>query len=398
MKNYICALIISLILAGFSPHVEAAWGDFDTTFGFLGAAIDGDVTSHHPQGVALQSDGKILVTGYRLVGGKKRFFLRRYLSNGQVDASFGNNGSAVSNAFINVNADYYGTRIVVQANGRITVAGIGNGYPTLWRFLSSGTADTSMGNGGMRTLSAYEAVVPQIATYSNILYVGVVDEVTSEVFVIKLNSSGSQDTSFGSGGEAFTDMDYRGYSIITEPGTGNILVGGRQTYFESGYGVIRLLTTGVLDTTFTNFGATFQGFPGFFPSQFVRLANGQFVLNERWINIAQGGGTVGSSLVRLSTNGAFTSRVEYGPTGWQGNPSGYCPDLMAQQSDGRIVTRPVTFELLYRFSTNFSTIETMNCSSYANFGSKTPAVLQTDDKMIAAGTYNGYITIVRTLP
>lgn len=40
----------------------------------------------------------------------------------------------------------------------------------------------------------------------------------------------------------------------------------------------------------------------------------------------------------------------------------------------------------------------MSCSNYESFGSRTPAVLQTDDKMIAAGTYSGYIAIVGTLP
>lgn len=398
MKNLLRVLISIVVLAAAASSSFASWGDYDTTFGFLGAAIDGSVSSHTPYGVAVQSDGKILVTGYRLVSGKKRFFLRRYLSNGQVDTSFGNNGSATWSALINIDADYYGQRIVVQANGKIAVAGIGNGYPVIWRFSSSGSGDTSFGSGGMKTLSAYESVSPRIATFSNILYVGVVDEVTNEVFVIKFNSSGSQDTSFGSGGEAFTDMDYRGFTIAIEPTTGNILVGGRQTYNDSGYGVIRFLTSGVLDPGFTNFGATFSGFPGYFPDQFVRLANGQFVMNERWVNIALGGGTVGSNLVRLNTIGAFTTRIAYGPTGFVTDFSGDCPDVMAQQADGKVIAKTVVSDKLYRFSTTFSTVQTMTCGSYSTLTSPTPAVLQSDDKMIAAGTYNGNIALVRTLP
>jgi hypothetical protein len=87
MKGTIQALAIVLVL-GVTSHSHGAWGDYDTTFGFLGAIVDNTVTNHTPQGVAVQTDGKILVTGYRLVGGKKRLFLRRYLSNGQVDTSF----------------------------------------------------------------------------------------------------------------------------------------------------------------------------------------------------------------------------------------------------------------------------------------------------------------------
>ena len=96
MKAYTRILIATLVLSVFSANSSGAWGDYDTTFGSLGIASDG-ITSHYPEGVAVQADGKILVTGFRYVSGKKRFFLRRYLSNGQVDTSFGNNGSAISN-------------------------------------------------------------------------------------------------------------------------------------------------------------------------------------------------------------------------------------------------------------------------------------------------------------
>src|SRR5262245_62107600 len=126
MKTLAQILTIIFAVALTADIARANWGDFDTTFGFLGATMDSSVTSHYPNGVALQPDGKILVTGYRLVSGKKRFFLRRYLSNGQVDTSFGNNGSAISNALIVIDADYYGQKIVVQDNGRIAVVGMGN--------------------------------------------------------------------------------------------------------------------------------------------------------------------------------------------------------------------------------------------------------------------------------
>ena len=398
MKNRIRILIVILPLAIFSNTARASWGDFDTTFGFLGAAIDG-IADHYPRGIAVQPDGKILVTGYYLVSGRKRFFLRRYLSNGSVDTSFGNNGSAVSNALIVINADYSGYRIVVQANGRIAVAGLGNTRPTIWRFLSSGFADTSIGAGGMKTLSAYAANFnPVLATYSNILYAGVVEDGSTSTVILKFNSSGSQDTSFGNSGEAQTDAN-GAFSMDVDPTSGNILVSGRRRSDPNDYGVERFLTTGVLDPTFTHWGAAYGGWVGSNPSSFVRLANGEFVLNERSYNVAVGGATLWASIVRLSSSGSFISRSLYEPSEFvYGAPAGSCPDVIAQQQNGKVVLKGANSDELFRFSTDFSTVHTMSCSSYSSMSSPTPAVLQSDDKMIAAGIYNGAIVIVRTLP
>ena len=400
MKNYIAALILTISILGFSSSADAAWGDFDTTFGFLGAAIDGNVTDHHPYAVALQADGKILVTGYKTVGGKKRFFLRRYLSNGQIDTSFGNNGSAVSYALIDANADYYGYRIVVQANGRIAIAGVGDQLPVIWRFLSTGYADTSIGQGGMKTFSTFENAAPRIATNANVLYVGLIEQGYTSTVVLKFNSNGTQDLSFGTSGKAITDAG-NVFSLAVDPTSGNILLSGRRRSDPNDYGIERFLTTGVLDSSFNHWNATYSEWQGSYPSEFVRLANGEFVLNERWANIS-GGITFGANIVRLSSNGLFTSRSQYEPDGVipLGSPEGDCPDLNAQQSDGRVILKGWNNDALFRFSTNFSTTHTMDCDSYASMdpGTQTPAVLQSDDKMVGGGTYGGYITLVRTLP
>ena len=262
-------MLITLILTVLSSSAFATWGDYDTTFGFLGAAVDQTITNHTPLGVAVQPDGKILITGYRLVSGKKRFFLRRYLSNGQVDTSFGNNGSASWGSIINITADYFGEKIVVQADGKIAVAGRANGRPAIYRFQSSGAADGGIGSGGMRVLTAYANLRPALATYSNILYAGVVNSTYSASMLIKFNSSGSQDLSFGTNGEALTDAR-DSFSVDVDSTTGNILVGGRSRSDATRFGVERFLTTGALDASFSNWGATYSGWTPANPLQFVR--------------------------------------------------------------------------------------------------------------------------------
>src|SRR5687767_1083652 len=210
MKNAIKNILIFVItLAAVfnlqTQNAKAAWGDFDTSFGFLGASID-TLTDHFPASVALQPDGKILVTGYKLLAtGKQRFFLRRFLSNGQLDTSFGDNGSAVSNAFIATNGNYRGVAIVVQPDGKIAVAGNGNGYYAVWRFNSNGYGDNTIGNGGFRSLSNYPGNgSPAIAVQNSKLIIGTGN--AQALVLLRLNTNGTLDTTFGSQGEAVTRL------------------------------------------------------------------------------------------------------------------------------------------------------------------------------------------------
>lgn len=398
MKNFISALLLAFTIAIFSNGVSGAWGDFDSTFGFLGASFD-NVADHYPRAVAVQPDGKILVTGYRWVG-RQRLFVRRYLSNGQLDTSFGNNGAAASNAPINANADYSGAQIIVQDDGRIAVAGGGDGHAVIWRFLPSGAADTSIGSGGMKSLVGYGNFLDaKIATYANILYVGVSLDASPSTVILKFNSNGSKDTSFGMSGEAITDAN-RFFSIATDPTTGNILISGRRRSDPNDYGVERFLPSGVLDPSFTHWGAAYGGHITSNPSSFLRLSAGTFVLNERWTTPWGGSVRLGANIVRLNASGAFTSRTSYEPDTSVpgGGPAGPCPELMAQQQDGKLVLKGANSDELFRFSTNFASVQTMSCSSFTQLANKSHAVLQPDDKMIVAGTYGGVITIVRTLP
>jgi hypothetical protein len=251
-----------------------------------------------------------------------------------------------------------------------------------------------MGPGGMKILYAYEgSSAPPIATYLNILYVGVIDDQTAQTRIIKFNANGTQDTSFGTSGEAITDAN-NDYSIAVDPTSGNILIGDRRRSNIAQFGIQRFLPTGFPDPTFTHWGATYNTWP-YVSYRFVRRSNGQFVMNERTYNITGGGVTVDSHLVRLTSTGNFTSRSGYE----HANILAYaCPEILAEQQDGKVILRGASGEHLYRYSANFLTIQTSSCSSYSLIQGFTYAVLQPDDKMLVAGRYNGNIMIIRTIP
>src|SRR5207247_2105069 len=85
------------------------------------------------QAIALQGDGKIVVAGWDI---------RRYLSNGSPDKSFGTGGVASGPGAA------FGS-LVIDGSGRIVVAGTGVGGYTVARFLSGGQLDPVFGADGM---------------------------------------------------------------------------------------------------------------------------------------------------------------------------------------------------------------------------------------------------------
>ena len=95
-------------------------------------------------GVAVQADGRILVTG----GDPNGFYLARYNSDGSPDTSFGAQGK--------VHADLGSSpAVATQADGSIfvsgTVPGVGNGDFALSKFDSHGTPVSVFGGGRITT-------------------------------------------------------------------------------------------------------------------------------------------------------------------------------------------------------------------------------------------------------
>lgn len=112
-------------------------GSLDPSFG------SGGVVPQSPGAIALQPDGKIVVSS--------GVVLARYLPDGSLDPSFGTGGRVE----INVGAGVFGAlgALALQPDGKILVAG-GSNYGstdqfTLARFDSNGSVDSSFGTGGI---------------------------------------------------------------------------------------------------------------------------------------------------------------------------------------------------------------------------------------------------------
>ncbi len=243
-------------------------GSLDT--GFSG---DGKVTTavgsgdDYGQSVAVQADGKIVLGGFSWNDGSNgTFVLTRYNSNGSLDTGFGVNGKVTTI----LDGNDYGYSVTVQNSGKILLSGFNwnengdgssNGDFAQVRYNSDGSLDTGFGSAGKTTTAlsgddyGYSAAVQ---ADGKILVAGYNWNVSNYDFALmRYNSNGSLDTSFGGDGKVTTAVgagDDYGYSVTVQD-DGKILLGGTSYNSSNGdFALVRYNSDGSLDTGFDGDG------------------------------------------------------------------------------------------------------------------------------------------------
>ena len=264
-------IIILLILLK-STFILSQTVDFDTTFGNNGKTHTGfGVTNAKAYVVVTQPDGKIIVGGSAYTANPKNLYttatnnavLRRYNSDGTIDTTFGNEGIVTYNYNIIYNSNEINTgvgKLILQPDGKI-LAVIG-GAPTLFliRFNTNGSVDTSFGNNETHIfiipigLFVIQPDAKIITAYKQDHY-NSFGQVDSSYFrTERYNVDGTLDTSFGTDGIVITDFGF-GYNYATaialQP-DGKIIVTG--VSYNNKFAMARYTTNGDLDTTFDGDG------------------------------------------------------------------------------------------------------------------------------------------------
>jgi uncharacterized delta-60 repeat protein len=234
-------------------------GTLDASFGLEGKATS-PVGSSGSLGysVALQPDGKILVTGEAIGVVNDDFALVRYNADGSLDASFGTGGKVLTP----ISSTYdYARAVALQSDGRILVAGSawwGDHYVlALVRYDSDGSLDSTFGTGGKvitqvgpsSVLGGSLAVTPD----GGILVGGAIGVGSVHDFaVFRYNMDGTLDDSFGSGGIAITPVgsgDDGAYSLAIQPDDKILLAGYSWIGNDANLVLVRLNADGSLDTS-----------------------------------------------------------------------------------------------------------------------------------------------------
>jgi uncharacterized delta-60 repeat protein len=224
-------------------------GSLDATFGTAGKVINdfGQGLESYALEVIIQPDGRIIVAGESTY----RFLVARYNSNGTLDTTFGNGAGYALASFSN-NWDG-ATDAVLQPDGKIVLVGwseLNSPFDSfaLARFNSDGSLDQTFGNGGKVLLTdrgALNDVVLQ--SDGKLIAIGSGNYTSNSTFeVVRFNSNGSLDSTFGSGGTVLTDFGRptEGLALALQS-DGKVLAGGNsstdQYYQNSDFALARYL-------------------------------------------------------------------------------------------------------------------------------------------------------------
>lgn len=216
-------------------------GTLDTSFGNNGwLNIQFDGSDSQAKDVTFQNDGKILFAGYtiEISSGRYGMAAARINPDGSLDNSFGSSGRISFNIG---NYDDYAVAVEVQTDGKIILGGYTGAAPNYTkhdfaavRLNSDGSFDSSYGNWGI----AIARVIDDGLNYVEEMLIQPDNKIIlagyaalnndSNVAMLRLDTDGIVDTSFGVDGKISTDIngnDDFGKAISLQPDNKIILTG-----------------------------------------------------------------------------------------------------------------------------------------------------------------------------
>jgi uncharacterized delta-60 repeat protein len=290
-----------------------------------------------------------------------------YSQAGNLDTSFGDEGKTITE-FEQISAE--ANSIVVQSNGKIVLAGIGISDSDediiAVRYLSNGQIDTGFADNGKFKISisdfrdrCYDISVDSL---DNIFFTGFTfnENFEPKGFVIKVNSNGEIDSTFAQNGiwlsqEPDTREDFREILIQQD---GKILIAGESVIFgqSANSTVIRLNPNGALDTDFGQNGIAKIIVPDSYNPRFAKLNSneeiitGGFLLDNSTNIILSKFNQEGESDMSFGTNGVVIDNTALDE---------FARDIAIQEDDKILVATGITIASgrdfgLVRFNTDGS--------------------------------------------
>lgn len=285
-------------------------------------------------------------------------------------------------------------QIGLQSSGKIITAGSFIGYQNnsqnnILRINTDGSFDTTFNSGGSGFNSFCDNIaiqsddkiicVGQFATYNGVAVSG---------FICRLNSNGTIDNTYNVAGAGFNSIYAWSLALQSD---GKLLVGGTFSSYNANAvgGIVRINTNGTYDNTFNLAGAGFSG--GSAPRVYaiaVQPSDGKIICVGTFTSY---NGTGANGIVRLNTNGTIDGTFAYG-TGFTIVDA----ECIAIQSDGKILVggnfsgyQGTTRQQLVRINTNGTIDLTFNTAIGFN-GVVTNIALQSDGKIICTGQFTTY--------
>lgn len=251
--------VVLLALLGLLLSTQVAFaaaGDLDPSFGTGGWAVYDLDRALGPNAVAVQPDGKLIVSGAAFNGGAKdEVFVARFTAAGLPDPSFGVGGSVFLPSFDYVWTETGGT--VIQPDGGILVVGTAQSKLSVARLLPDGSLDASFGVGGIASVGAEGTSNGHDLALQRDGRIIAVGRSSGDFFAARFLSDGIPDWSFSSGGWLHLDIPtINGATSVEVQRDGRIVLAGGQEDFV----LARLLQDGSLDASFGDEGVARMDF------------------------------------------------------------------------------------------------------------------------------------------
>jgi uncharacterized delta-60 repeat protein len=372
-------------------------GDLDLTFGSSGTVLGSNIQSTPVTEEALTPDGGIVITR------ANDHSVRKLTSTGAVATSFGTNG-VFTISFWTTDA------IAVQPDGKILVAGTQSGTNAdayIIRLTATGQLDSTWDGDGVLTVhfpTIGTSLISAIAVQPDGKVV-IGGRKNSLVFVGRMNSNGSLDTTFDTDG--YASASYTGKTVAVSAmvvrSDGQIDVGGRTVPTGSSTGnvmITQFQSNGAADTTFDSDGRVElpQSDPFNLIATLIERPNGKLLAAGQLSNAS------GPTILQFNATGSLDTTFGGGDGIVQlnvGGGLGYSAYGIALEPGGRVIvsaardTDPTSTinnaPALFALNVNGSSDTTFGVSGVAttSFGTGLDAagrlLIQPDGKLLQSG-------------
>ncbi|MZR62298.1 hypothetical protein [Alcanivorax sp. DP30] len=281
-------------------------GQLDSSFGDNGIVItDLNATSSDiAQSLITDDSGKLIAAGSSRSGTNSAFALVRYTATGQLDTGFGTNGKTLTD----IGGSGGGSSVIQNGNGDLVVAGSSNNDFALARYTSEGQLDASFGDNGMAItdISTQDSARSAMEDANgNLVLAGFSRNSSNLDFTLaSFTSEGQLNTSFGDNGIVITSQKFskdQARSIITDSSGKLIVAGHSYTVTGTDFALARYLSNGEPDTSFGSEGAVITDISANsdYAKSVIEDSNGNLVV----AGYSHNGSAYDFALVRYTSNG-----------------------------------------------------------------------------------------------